>query len=403
MNEIKFDKRNYRKHNDKNKKLIKKSLQECGAGRSIIIDNEGEIIAGNGVYEQAQKLGLKTKIVETDGSELVVVKRTDLATDDDKRKRLAVMDNSTSDTSEFDIDLLEEDFAIEDLNDMGLDLKIEDEEEEKEIVEDEVPDQMESRCKEGDVWELGEHRLICGDSTDAEVFAKLMQGEKADFVFTDPPYGVAIGDKNKTLTELGMGGGVQQNIKNDNIKLEDLQLIILNALTNLRLNCKDDAVYYVTAPAGGDIGLMMQNTMKDAGLLAKHILFWEKNSATFSIGRLDYEYQHEPIFYTWTKKHHNYRKGKFRTTIWKIDRPQKSELHPTMKPVELVANALLDGTLEGDIALDCFGGSGTTLIACEQLKRKARLIELDPHYCDVIIQRWENLTGKKAELITDAD
>ena len=132
MNEIKFDKRNYRKHNDKNKKLIKKSLQECGAGRSIIIDNEGEIIAGNGVYEQAQKLGLKTKIVETDGSELVVVKRTDLATDDDKRKRLAVMDNSTSDTSEFDIDLLEEDFAVEDLNDMGLDLKIEDEDEEKE-------------------------------------------------------------------------------------------------------------------------------------------------------------------------------------------------------------------------------------------------------------------------------
>lgn len=129
MEEIKFDKRNYRKHNDKNKKLIKKSLQECGAGRSIIIDNEGEIIAGNGVYEQAQKLGLKTKIVETDGSELVVVKRTDLATDDDKRKRLAVMDNSTSDTSEFDIDLLEEDFAIDDLNDMGLDLKIEDEEE----------------------------------------------------------------------------------------------------------------------------------------------------------------------------------------------------------------------------------------------------------------------------------
>lgn len=135
MNEIKFDKRNYRKHNDKNKKLIKKSLQECGAGRSIIIDNEGEIIAGNGVYEQAQKLGLKTKIVETDGSELVVVKRTDLATDDDKRKRLAVMDNSTSDTSEFDVDLLEQDFAIDDLNDMGLDLKIEDEDEEEEDEE----------------------------------------------------------------------------------------------------------------------------------------------------------------------------------------------------------------------------------------------------------------------------
>ena len=132
MNEIKFDKRNYRKHNDKNKKLIKKSLQECGAGRSIIIDNEGEIIAGNGVYEQAQKLGLKTKIVETDGSELVVVKRTDLATDDEKRKALAVMDNSTSDTSEFDLELLTADFTVDELEDFGIELP-----EEKESNEDE--------------------------------------------------------------------------------------------------------------------------------------------------------------------------------------------------------------------------------------------------------------------------
>ena len=132
MNEIKFDKRNYRKHDKKNKSLIKKSLEKFGAGRSIVVDAEGEIIGGNGVYEQAQKLGLKTKIVETDGSELVVVKRTDLKTDDEKRKALAVMDNSTSDTSEFDIDLLEEDFAIEDLNDMGLDLNFEEEEEEEE-------------------------------------------------------------------------------------------------------------------------------------------------------------------------------------------------------------------------------------------------------------------------------
>lgn len=132
MDEIKFDKRNYRKHNDKNKKLIKKSLQECGAGRSIIIDNEGEIIAGNGVYEQAQKLGLKTKIVETDGSELVVVKRTDLKTDDEKRKALAVMDNSTSDTSEFDLELLTADFTVDDLSDFGIELPEEKEEEEEE-------------------------------------------------------------------------------------------------------------------------------------------------------------------------------------------------------------------------------------------------------------------------------
>ena len=136
MNEIKFDKRNYRKHDKKNKSLIKKSLEKFGAGRSIVVDAEGEIIGGNGVYEQAQKLGLKTKIVETDGSELVVVKRTDLKTDDEKRKALAVMDNSTSDTSEFDLDLLTTDFSVDELEDFGIELP-------EEIKEVEVPDVLE--------------------------------------------------------------------------------------------------------------------------------------------------------------------------------------------------------------------------------------------------------------------
>ena len=138
MNEIKFDKRNYRKHDKKNKSLIKKSLEKFGAGRSIVVDAEGEIIGGNGVYEQAQKLGLKTKIVETDGSELVVVKRTDLKTDDEKRKALAVMDNSTSDTSEFDLELLTADFSVDELSDFGIELP-----EEKEEQEVEVPDVLE--------------------------------------------------------------------------------------------------------------------------------------------------------------------------------------------------------------------------------------------------------------------
>ena len=138
MEEIKFDKRNYRKHDKKNKSLIKKSLEKFGAGRSIVVDAEGEIIGGNGVYEQAQKLGLKTKIVETDGSELVVVKRTDLKTDDEKRKALAVMDNSTSDTSEFDMELLTADFTVDELEDFGIELP--EEEEEQEVK---VPDVLE--------------------------------------------------------------------------------------------------------------------------------------------------------------------------------------------------------------------------------------------------------------------
>lgn len=124
---------------------------------------------------------------------------------------------------------------------------------------------------------------------------------------------------------------------------------------------------------------------------------WVNNVATFSLGRLDYDYQHEPIFYTWTKSHKNYRKGEFRTTIWRYAKPRKCDLHPTMKPVELVANCMADGTQRGDIVLDVFGGSGTTLIAAEQKGRKARLMELDPHYCDVVVARWEKLTGKTAQ------
>ena len=123
----------------------------------------------------------------------------------------------------------------------------------------------------------------------------------------------------------------------------------------------------------------------------------KKNAPTFSIGRLDYDYQHEPIFYTWTEKHHNYRAGEFRSTIWEVEKPRASKLHPTMKPIRLIANAIMDGTTEGMTVLDAFGGSGSTLIACEQLSRKCRMMEIDPKYCDVIVKRWEDLTGRKAE------
>lgn len=263
---------------------------------------------------------------------------------------------------------------------------------------DEKEAQIEKKCSKGDIWRLGEHRLMCGDSTDEAAIKRLMDGDKADMVFTDPPYGVSIGDKNAALNSVQPSGRCCKNIENDTLSADELYPILVKAMTNARLSCKEDACYFVTSPQGGELGLMMM-MMKDAGLPVRHMLVWEKNSATFSLGRLDYDYQHEPIFYTWTKKHHNYRKGQYRTTIWKYDKPRKCDLHPTMKPVELVANCLNDATKAGDIALDVFGGSGTTMIACEQLGRRARLIELDPHYCDVIIARWEKFTGMKAEKI----
>lgn len=264
---------------------------------------------------------------------------------------------------------------------------------------DEKEAQIEKKCSKGDIWRLGEHRLMCGDSTDEAAIKRLMDGDKADMVFTDPPYGVSIGDKNAALNSVLPSGRYSKNIENDTLSADELYPILVKAMTNARLSCKEDACYFVTSPQGGELMMMMMMMMKDAGLPVRHTLIWEKNSATFSLGRLDYDYQHEPIFYTWTKKHHNYRKGQYRTTIWKYDKPRKCDLHPTMKPVELVANCLNDATKAGDIALDVFGGSGTTMIACEQLGRRARLMELDPHYCDVILARWEKFTGMKAEKI----
>ena len=251
-------------------------------------------------------------------------------------------------------------------------------------------------CARGDVWQLGEHRLMCGDSVQLADVQRLMGGGRANMIFTDPPYGVAIGDKNKALNAVNGSHGIERNIENDNLDVDALYDLLRQAMSNGRESCTDDACYFVCAPPGGDMGLMMMMMMRDAGLNVRHQIVWNKSSATFSLGRLDYDYKHEAIMYTWTKSHHNYRKGEFRTSVWDIAKPSKCDLHPTMKPVALVANCILDGSKEGDIVLDLFGGSGTTMIAAEQLGRKAYLMEIDPHYCDIIIQRWEKFTGRKA-------
>ena len=218
-------------------------------------------------------------------------------------------------------------------------------------------------------------------------------------VFTDPPYGVAIGSKNAALEAAGAAHGrITEDIANDTLPAEELYKVLKPAFDNLRQSCKDDASYFVCSPPGGDMGLMMM-MMTDAGLRPRHQIVWNKSSATFSLGRLDYDYKHEAILYTWTKKHHNNRISPFRTSVWDIEKPHRCDLHPTMKPVELVAATMQDGSKEGDIVLDLFGGSGTTMIVAEQLGRKARLMEIDPHYCDVILSRWEQLTGKKARRI----
>lgn len=381
---INFDKRNYRKHNAKNKDLINKSLKECGAGRSIVIDKEDNIIAGNGIYEQAQKLGIKTKIIETDGSELVVVKRTDLATEDEKRKQLAVMDNSASDSSEFDFELLNEDFDVETLTDWGLDINFT-LEENKQIIEDEIPEVVDAKTKLGDIWELGEHRLMCGDSTKVEDIEKLMSGELADLLITDPPYNVNYEGKTK------------DKLKIENDKMQDSQFreFLKHAFVAANSVMKPGAVFYIWH--ADSEGYNFRGACKDAGWQVRQCLIWNKN--TMVMGRQDYHWKHEPCLYGWKDgASHLWAADRKQTTVIDFDKPQRNGEHPTMKPVGLFDYQIKNNTKGSDIVLDIFGGSGTTMIACEQDSRRARLMELDPHYCDVIVKRWENLTGKKAKL-----
>lgn len=249
----------------------------------------------------------------------------------------------------------------------------------------------------GEMYELGESILMCGDSTNAEDVLRLMCGEKADLVFTDPPYNVAIGDKNKALQSFQKAGRITENIEGDAGQTDEecAKKLWLPAFTNLYENAKDDCAIYVTMPQGGTHMMMMM--MRDSGWQVKHELIWVKNSPTFSMGRLNYDYQHEPILYGWKKSHKWVGKGKFNKSIWQIDKPKKCDLHPTMKPIELIENALLNSSEKNDLVLDLFGGSGSTLIACEKNHRRARLCELSPHYCDVIRKRytkWAKENGK---------
>ena len=367
---------------------LKESIRDFRFSQPISVDADGVVITGHTRLLAAKALGMET---------VPVIRRSDLTPEQVKALRIA--DNKVGELAEWDFDALKvelnglPDF---DLTALGFDMDelakaLGSERREGQTDADDVPEVAENdppKSRRGEVYQCGEHRLMCGDSADSDGWTALMDGEKGDMVFTDPPYGVAIGDKNKMLDEIQHGERIKENIMNDALSIDDLKPILKAAFVNLRENAADDACWFVTSPQGGDLCMMMMMMMSEAGVPVRHVLMWRKNTATFSMGRLDYDYAHEPIFYTWTKSHHNFRGGENRTSVWEYDKPRKCDLHPTMKPVELVESAILDGTERGMTVVDAFGGSGTTMIAAEKTGRRARLMELDPHYCDVIRRRW---------------
>lgn len=415
LKDIKFDRRNYRIHSQKNKDLIKKSVEECGFGRSIIVDSENEIIGGNGLVSSIPK-DTKIKVIETKGDELVVVKRTDLKTGDEKRKKLGIYDNSTTDTSEFNMDLLQEDYTPEELTDLGIEIETTDVPTEQ-IEEDDIPEEVQTRTQVGDLWKLGDHFLLVGDSTKQEDIDKLMQGQTADLIMTDPPYNVAVQNSQ------GM------KIQNDDMSQAAFNEFLDSLFSVMATKLKPGGAFYVWH--GDNARVEFELNLKKYGLTTRETLIWAKNS--FNLGRQDYQHQTEPCLYGWKEGAGHYfieefnhstlieeyskldinklskeqaidllkRIYKLPTTLIREDKPIKNDLHPTMKPVRMLAMMIRNSSRPGEIVLDVCGGSGSTLMACEQLGRKCYINEIDPKYADVIIQRWEDFTQQKAELVVD--
>lgn len=382
---------------------LRRSLREFGFVSPVLIDENKNLIAGHGRVEAARAEGM-TEVPYVTVSDLTEAQRRAYIIADNRLTESGVWDAGRLKLEmqelqalEFDTDLTG--FAMAEIISLAGDEPESEPEAHEDDYDGSVPE--ETAVRDGDLWKLGRHRLMVGSTSSKKSVERLMNGVKANMVFTDPPYGVAVGSKNKMLDDVagGKSGRCTENIYGDTMSESELHDMLLAAMRNIREACAEDASYYVTSPQGGSLGLMMM--MMEAGLQVRHMLIWRKSSPTFSMGRLNYDYQHEPIFYTWTKRHNWYGKGKFHTSVWDVEKPRKCDLHPTMKPVALVENALLNSSAAGDVVLDGFGGSGTTLIACEQLGRTCYMMEIDPHYAQVIIDRWEKLTGEKAELIDD--
>lgn len=368
------------------------SIKEYGFRQPIVVDEEMVIIAGHTRLQAAQQLGLTKVPVHT---------ATGLTATQVKAYRLA--DNRTAQEAEWDDELLG--LELGELAEQGFDLDLtgfDGDELEKLLAEideggltddDDVPEAPDTPVsKSGDVWVLGNHRLICGDSTNAAVLDTLLDGQLVDMVFTDPPYNVNYGDTAKDKIRAKGGAKAGRKIMNDNLGNE-FEAFLTDACANM-LRVTKGALYICMSSSELDT---LQSAFRSSGGKWSTFIIWAKN--TFTLGRSDYQRQYEPILYGWKEGNDHYWCGaRDQGDVWFFNKPQKNDLHPTMKPVELVCQAVKNSSKSKDIVLDSFGGSGSTLIACEKLGRYARLIELDPAYCDVIVKRWEEFTGKSAVL-----
>ena len=382
---------NARTHNPEQITQIASSIKEFGFNNPILIDKDNGIIAGHGRLEAAKKLNL---------TKAPTIKLEHLT--DQQRKAYILADNRIAVNSDWDNELLslelkdlnaEFDLTMLGFNEKELTALLEPEQIEGNTDEDAVPElPNEPTTKLGDIYKLGNHRLMCGDSTDINSLEKLCL-ENADLIFTDPPYGMSYGGGRAAgSTKKGALVKAHGMIKNDDLSGDSLITLIRDALTTAYTKCKKGAGLY--ACFTWRTYAEFEKALKESGFTVKNCIVWNKKS--IGLGNANYRPQHEFIFYCGGQWYGN----KSESDVWELSRGATSNyVHPTQKPVELVIRALNNSSKAGDIVIDCFGGSGSTMIAAEKTGRHSRLMELDPKYCDVIIKRWEDFTGKKAELL----
>lgn len=374
---------NSRTHSDEQISQVASSIKEFGFTNPVLVDSDGGIIAGHGRVMAAKKLGLNNVPC------IELVGLTDA-----QKKAYIIADNQLALNAGWDIDTLK--LEIETLQELDFDVDLLgfDDDFLADLLEEEPSEGLtdENACPEvpedpvsveGDVWVLGNHRLMCGDSTSIDAVERLCNGRQVDMWLTDPPYNVDYEGKTKNALK----------IKNDSMGNDEFRQFLTDSYSAADVVMKSGAVFYIWH--ADSEGYNFRGAARDVGWPVRQCLVWKKS--VIVMGRQDYHWKHEPCLYGWKGgAGHLWASDRKQSTILEFDKPSRSAEHPTMKPVELFEYQMLNNTKGGDIILDSFGGSGTTIIAAEKNGRVAYSMEFDPKYVDVIIQRWQDFTGKEA-------
>lgn len=369
------------RNNDNAVEYVARSIKDFGFKIPIIVDKNNVIVAGHTRYKAAKELNL---------TEVPCIVADDLT--DEQIKAFRLVDNKSAELAEWNLELLN--IELENIHDIDMNLyNFELSELLDNVIEDDYEIELpeEPKTKHGDIYKLGNHYLMCGDSTKESDVAKLMNNNKADLFLTDPPYNVALGNHDTPETARQRHRRTDGLIiMNDKMSDNDFLDFLTKCFSIAKDNMKDGASFYIWH--ADNESLTFRQALKNSGLELRQTLIWNKNAIT--LGRQDYQWKHEPCLYGWKDgASHSWFSDRSQPTVLDFKKPSKSENHPTMKPIELFAYQIKNSSKANDIILDTFGGSGTSIIACEQLNRICFTMELDPRYCDVIVDRWETFTN----------